>query len=664
MKAMTNIDICVICTELNNLLTGARVDKSFQPTSDTIVMRFHVPGTGRVDLVMQAGYRIHTTQYPIENPKIPPSFPMLLRKRLKGAHVISINQLEFDRIIEIKIKKEKYYSIIIELFNKGNIILIDDENNIIAPLKRSKTKSRNISSKEEYKLPEKQINPIEITEEELTNFLNESDRDVVRTLSKISLGGIYSEEIIFRANQYEKIDKNSNANELNEKQIKSLHKGFKEVLNPIKTEEFKAQIVKGKKEDVIPIDLIEYNEYEKTYFKNFNEACDEFYSEKINTDIVSIKEKAWNKKVNKYKRMLSKQQETLDNFNNTIETCQHKGEVIYSNYTIIENLINVINQAISKNYSFKEINKILINAKKEGMEEAQIYESMDKLGNITLKIDDTSININPKESIPENAEIYYEKAKKSKRKTKGAIIAIENTKKKLKDIEEKKDDAMEHIEIPKKRVKKELKWYEKLRWFLSSDNHLIIAGRDTSTNERVVKNYLENNDIYLHADIYGASSTVIKNANNSLSDQLIKESAEFAASYSSAWKNNFTNQDVYWIYPDQVSKQAESGQYLSKGSFAIRGKKNYIRSAKLQIAIGIVNYEGKRIMAGPVDALEKHTSNYVVLKPGFTKKEALAKKIIHKINEDNLITIDDIVRILPAGKSDFDEEYWERKRFK
>ena len=67
MKSMTNVDIYTICQELNDLLVGARVDKSFQPTKDTVVMRFHKAGTGRLDLVIQAGKRIHLSQYPLTN---------------------------------------------------------------------------------------------------------------------------------------------------------------------------------------------------------------------------------------------------------------------------------------------------------------------------------------------------------------------------------------------------------------------------------------------------------------------------------------------------------------------------------------------------------------------------------------------------------------------
>lgn len=243
------------------------------------------------------------------------------------------------------------------------------------------------------------------------------------------------------------------------------------------------------------------------------------------------------------------------------------------------------------------------------------------------------------------------------------MIAIENTKKQLEDIRAKKDVEMEKVLYPKKRVKKELKWYEKLRWFLSSDNKLVIGGRDANTNESVVKKYLDNNDIYLHADIHGASSIAIKLEGSEVNDKLLQESASFAATFSSAWSKGFSTQDVYWVRPDQVSKTPEAGEFVAKGSFIIRGNRNYVRGAKVQIAIGIVDYEGKRIMAGPVGALEAHTDNFVVLKPGYTKKEAIAKKILHKINEDDLLSIDDIVRVLPAGKCDIDEEYHQRRKY-
>lgn len=668
MKTMSNVDINAICYELNELLEGARVDKSFQPTKDTVIMRFHVRGTGRVDVVFQAGVRIHTTRYPLDNPKIPPSFPMVLRKHLKGANIISIKQHNFDRVVEIKIKKEKTYTLVIELFSKGNIILLDEEGNIIIPLKRKQWSDRDISSKKEYKYPPKRgINPLELQKEELIQLFNDSDTDLIRTLARSGLGGIYSEEIVLRSG----IDKKTISSNLGDEEINKIYETILDIFNPLKNHKINPNIVirndnisnsskdlnkiNKPKEDVLPLNLQLYednNEYKREYFDTFNEAADEFFSKRIKDEIKGVQEGIWDKKVGKYEKRLKIQNETLNGFKKTIKVSKQKGDLLYANYSQIENLLNVIQNARSKEYPWKEIAKTLKDAKKSGMDEAQIVESMDKLGNLVLDIGGEKISIDSKIPIPENAEMYYEKAKKAKRKIEGALIAIENTEKQLKKMEDKRDIAMDNIMVPQKRVKKELTWYEKLRWFVTSDNFLVIGGRDANTNEAVVKKYLDNNDIYLHSDIHGASSVVIKTEGNEVNDNTLKESAIFAASFSSAWSKNYGTQDVYWVNPDQVSKTPESGEFVAKGSFIIRGNRNHIRGVNLKIAVGIVDYEGKRIMAGPVDAVSSHTDNYVIIKPGYTKKEAIAKKILHKINEDNIISLDDVVRVLPSGKCD------------
>ncbi len=668
MKTMSNVDIFTISQELNELLKDARVDKSFQPTKDTIIIRFHKAGIGRLDLVMQAGSRIHISQYPLKNPQNPPHFPMLLRKRVKGANVISIKQHNFDRVVVIKMQKEQVYTLIIELFAQGNIILLDEENNIITPLKRKHWSDRDISAKREYIFPTSNgINPISIEEEEFYQLIKKSDSEIVKTLARSGLGSLYSEEIIKNS----KINKRKNCQDLNKEEIKIIFKSLKEVFNGLIDNKFNPMIVTNKRkveeinkensqeklkiiEDVIPISLKKYDTFDKKTFDTFNEACDEFYSSKVKNEITNIQEEIWNKKVGKFSKRLEKQQETLEGFKDTIKKSQKRGELLYTHYSQINNLLNVILNARSKDYGWSEIAKTLKQAKKEEMVEVQIYESLDSLGNMVLKIENITLNIDCKKSINDNAEIYYEKSKKAKRKIKGAEIAIENTKKQLAEMKTKKEKAMLNIMLPQKRVKKSLKWYEKLRWFISSNGTLVVCGRDANTNESVVKKYLDKNDIYLHADIHGAPSVAVKLKNDKADENLLKESAIFAASFSSAWSKNYGTQDVYWVNPEQVSKTPVSGEFVPKGAFIIRGHRHYIRSAKLEIAIGLVEYDGKkRIMAGPIDAMKAHTNKFVSIKPGFTKKEAIAKEILSRLNEKNNIDLDDIVRILPSGKCDF-----------
>ena len=648
MKGMSNVDVYAICTELNEILKNARVDKAFQPSKDTVIIRFHVPRKGRVDVVFQAGKRLHLTQYPLPNPQVPPSFPMMLRKYLKGGNVKEIRQYNFDRIIELEVKKEQNYTMIIELFAQGNIILLDEEKRIILPLKRKLWTDRKISSKEEYKYPPKRgINPLEVEKQEIVEKFENSKTDIIRTLARTGLGGVYAEEIIARTS----LDKKAPANEIRPEEVDLIYETVQELFQPLKDNEFNPQIVSNDKEDVLPLNLKIYEEYSKREFDTFNEAADEFYSSKVRADIKKVQEDVWGAEIGKYEKRLRLQEETLENFKKTIEESKKKGELLYSNYQKIQNILDTILKA-RENFSWQEIIKKIKSGKKEGVPGLEMIESLDQLGNLVLKIEGTNIRIDVNSTIPENAEVYYEKAKKAKRKIKGVNIAIEKTRKEIEKVTHKKEIAMEKITLPQKRVKKELKWFEKLRWFLSSDGLLVIGGRDANTNEMVVKKYMDNNDLYLHSDIHGAPSVVIKKGEGEIPEKTVNEAAVFAASFSSAWPKGLGSLDVYSVKPDQVSKTPKSGEFVAKGAFIIRGKRNYIRNVPLQISVGIVDYEGKRIMAGPTQAIEKYTDNYVTIKPGYMKKEALAREILRKIDNERILTTEDVIRVLPSGKAD------------
>ncbi|GAB4310256.1 MAG: ribosome rescue protein RqcH [Methanobacteriaceae archaeon] len=648
MKGMSNVDVYAICTELNEILKNARVDKAFQPSKDTVIIRFHVPGKGRVDVVFQAGKRLHLTQYPLPNPQVPPSFPMMLRKYLKGGNVKEIRQYNFDRIIELEVKKEQNYTMIIELFAQGNIILLDEEKRIILPLKRKLWTDRKISSKEEYKYPPKRgINPLEVEKQEIVEKFENSKTDIIRTLARTGLGGVYAEEIIARTS----LDKKAPANEIRPEEVDLIYETVQELFQPLKDNEFNPQIVSNDKEDVLPLNLKIYEEYSKREFDTFNEAADEFYSSRVRADIKKVQEDVWGAEIGKYEKRLKLQEETLENFKKTIKESKKKGELLYSNYQEIQNILDTILKA-RENFSWQEIIKKIKSGKKEGVPGLEMIESLDQLGNLVLKIEGTNIRIDVNSTIPENAEVYYEKAKKAKRKIKGVNIAIEKTRKEIEKVTHKKEIAMEKITLPQKRVKKELKWFEKLRWFLSSDGLLVIGGRDANTNEMVVKKYMDNNDLYLHSDIHGAPSVVIKKGEGEIPEKTVNEAAVFAASFSSAWPKGLGSLDVYSVKPDQVSKTPKSGEFVAKGAFIIRGKRNYIRNVPLQISVGIVDYEGKRIMAGPTQAIEKYTDNYVTIKPGYMKKEALAREILRKIDNERILTTEDVIRVLPSGKAD------------
>ncbi len=652
MKAMSNVDIYAVSSELQKLLKDARFQKAYQPSKDTVLIRFHVPGFGRRDVIFQAGARVHITNYPPPNPKVPPNFPMLLRKYLNGGTVTQVRQHHFDRIMEIEIQKEHKYTLIIELFSKGNIILLDEEGQIILPLKRKLWQDRRISSKETYKYPpERGLNPIHAEKEEIKDLFLDSGTDIIRTLAKSGFGGLYAEEIVLRAG----VPKDKPAPEISDGELEQIYEAIKEIFQPLLDGEFHPQIISDGKDDVLPLNLKIYEEHPSKVFPSFNEAADEFYSSIVGDDIKKVQEDIWAAEVGKFTKRLRIQRETLEKFENTVVESKIKGDLLYSHYQEVEGVMRIISQAREK-YSWQEIIKIIKDAKKKKVKGTELVESADKMGNLVLILEDKRVNIDSHLSIPENAEIYYNKGKKAKRKIKGVNIAIGKTMKEIEKAESRRDVALEQIKIPQRRVKKELKWFEKLRWFVSSDGLLVVGGRDAGTNESVVKKYLENQDIYLHSDIHGAPSVVVKSEGKEIPTTTVNEAAYLAAAFSSAWNKGFASQDVYWVHPDQVSKTPQSGEFVAKGAFIIRGSRNFIRGVPLLIAVGVVDFEGERIMAGPPSALKKHTNNYVIIKPGFTKKEEISRKILHKIDPENILTLDDVIRVLPSGKCDFADE--------
>jgi predicted ribosome quality control (RQC) complex YloA/Tae2 family protein len=660
MKAMSNVDVYAICKELGEMLKDARVQKAYQPTKNTVLIRFHVPSKGRVDVVFQAGLRVHSTQYPPQNPKIPPNFPMLLRKYIKGGSVTGVSQHNFDRIMRIDIQKEHKFSLVIELFAKGNIILLDEDDQIILPLKRKLWQDRKITSKEEYKYPpERGINPLEIEKNELKELFQNSDRDIIRTLAGNGLGGLYAEEIALRSG----INKKKNAADVTEEEIELIHSTMTEIFKPLKTYDFHPQIISGEKEDVLPLDLQMYADYPKEKYETYNEAADEFYSSIVGEDIVQVHDEVWSGEVGKFEKRLKIQLETLEKFNKTIKETKIKGEAIYSNYQNIQNIIDIIKHA-RETHSWLEIIDIIKKAKKAKAEGVDIIESIDKLGILTLNLEGIRVNIDTTVGIPENAEVYYNKGKKAKKKIRGVNIAIEKTQQEIKKAESKREIEMEKVIVPQKRVKKELKWYEKLRWFLTSDGLLVIGGRDATTNEMVVKKHMEPRDIYFHSDIHGAASVVLKAGEGDIPKTSINQAAAFSACFSSAWSKGLGSADVYWVNPDQVSKTPQSGEFLTKGAFIIRGSRNYIRGLPLTLSIGKVDYEGERIMAGPPEAVSNYTENFSTVKPGYTKKEEIAMQIRNKIDPEKMFIIEDVVRVLPSGKCDFTDGKNPRKRRK
>ena len=251
------------------------------------------------------------------------------------------------------------------------------------------------------------------------------------------------------------------------------------------------------------------------------------------------------------------------------------------------------------------------------------------------------IEIDLTKSVDENAGTYFNLAKKAKKKVEGAAKALKESKEKLEKLQKQEEKFQEQEEKKQAKRNRKREWYEKFHWFTSSEGFLCIGGKDATSNEIVIKKHTDKEDIVLHTDMAGSPFFVVKNGQDA-TDKTIQEAAQAVAANSRAWKLGHTTADVFYVKPEQVTKEAKAGENIAKGSFMVYGKTKYFHP-KLEYAIGVVDED---VIGGPIDAIKSKTKLFVTVIPGREKKSALAKKIRSKLKGGDL---DGIIKFLPAG---------------
>lgn len=185
-----------------------------------------------------------------------------------------------------------------------------------------------------------------------------------------------------------------------------------------------------------------------------------------------------------------------------------------------------------------------------------------------------------------NAKKYYDHKRHAAKKTQKTVEAAEKA---FKSAEKKTKQTLKEVQtVTTIQKARKVYWFEKFLWFISSENYLVIAGRDQQQNELIVKRYLKPGDIYVHADLHGATSCVIKNPTGEpIPPRTLTEAGTMALCYSAAWDARVVT-SAWWVSHNQVSKTAPTGEYLTTGSFMIRGKKNFLPPSYLMMGFSFL----------------------------------------------------------------------------
>lgn len=666
--AMSNIDIRMIMPELKQSVEGAFIKNIYQ-YGDIFVLKLYQPSGGTAQLLIQPGQRIHFTDYRRVAPKVPPKFASVLRKYLRDNRVSAIRQHELDRIVVIEVGDEEHsYKLVAELFGNGNLLLLDPDDTIFVAMCYRRMKDRDVIPKAKYEFPPPRgVDVLANDDFRLREQVADSNANVVRTLaSRLNLDSQSCEEICALAG----IPGTLKMQELDEKGIDDLEVGLskfvqkvrKGVENPCIVEEIELD----EEEEEYGAEPVAYIPFEHEIFQNLECSSFELYSRAIDEYFgVSeaeledeVAQSALDKEKSRLQKIIEKQQESIDKLAEKVESEQVKGEMIYASFQTVQEVLDTINTARTKGRTWSDIIETVEKGKSQGNPTALLIKKIaPSQAEIVVNLHGVDVALDIRLSAQENASKAYDQSKKARSKIDGAQKQIEKTKVKLDKIDEESLDSEPSKRAPVKIRKK--RWYEKFRWFISSEGYLVLGGRDAKSNERLAKRHMTANDVFLHASIHGAPYVIVKVPDEPPDEKTLEEAAQFAITFSRAWLDGMSSGDAYWLSPEQVSFSPPSGEYLPSGAVMLYGNKNYINNIPVELAVGIIIEDENAIpMSGPIAAVENHCDVFVKVVPSEDKKGQLVKDVMNELRkslpEAQRILIEqmpqeDIMRVLPSG---------------
>lgn len=635
-KEMSSFDVRSVVTELS-VLEGAHMDKIFHWGAGNVLFRLNVQGEGKKELFFKDKKWLYSPDVKPETPTMPTSFASFLRKYIDNARVGKIQQVGFDRVVDMELfKADGEYHLIFEMFGGGNVLLVKD--GIIQNCLIQKTwRDRATRPGEQYLSPKSRFDPTVSSEEDFITSFRSSDADCVRTLAtSVNLGGQYAEEICKRVG----IDKNTPSSEVDDSTLSQMYAAMRSIVEKVlDVPEPTAYIKDGKIEDFAPIQMASHDDMESKRYETTSKLIHAYMEE-----ISDAEEEAFvDPEIEKLNRRISKQEETLDEYRVQCEELRRKADSLYTDYQNANDLLNVLREQSSK-LTWEKL--------REGAMKIPFVKNIDPSKNLVTGVfAGETITLDYTKGIDANASDIYQKGKDVGEKAKRAEEALEESRAELAK-KQKGIDKAKALAAGKAQPTKQF-WFERYKWFISSGGKLIIAGKDAHSNDNIVKKHLKDGDLYAHADVHGAPSVVIKEGAKADNDEL-RQGCQFALAQSKAWIAALSEGSAFWVYPDQVSKTPNPGEFVPRGAFIIRGKRNYEYHLPIELVVGEVYYQGARkVMCGPAECF-KDCDRFFIIRPGRGKGGRKSSEMAKRFQ----VPEEEISRILPPGDVEIVREVW------
>lgn len=630
---LSGIELGIIVRELNESLSSYYVGNVYPIDENTIVFRLHHSLRPEQRLVVSAGRGIWTTKYDLATER-PSGLVSRMRKELVRGRLVRVEQPDTERIVFIDFEAMNgVRRLIAEFFGDGNLILTDENWKILDILRPLKVRHRELKKGASYSLPPSRgLDVYKLNMEDLKE-LRSSSLEVVRWLGRnLSLSKRYVEEVLRRS----AIEPNKKGVELDEEQLKAIFTSIKDIISTFEAKKLEPVLLYDgdKPVDASPIALRSYDGLQPKPHESFHDAVDEVFTRELVEEKARVLAEPLKRRLAELEASLKEQERTKQKLEEDAKGLREVAK-------------NVKELYMSGKWDVAELPKLLMNL---GMEEVKVEE-----GKFKAKVADKTIELDFIPSPMKLSSYLYDLAKGVEEKLKAIESARSLILSKREDLLLKLRSKAEQQKKPE--VKRERLWFERFRWFYTSDGLLAIGGRDASSNSAIIRKHTESSDLVFHADLHGSPFFVLKGG-SSAKEQSIIEVCQAVVSFSSAWRDGLYSADAYWVKPEQVKKQAPSGMYLPKGSFLIEGRRNYLKNVSVKLAVGVMPIDDSPVLvSGPPSAIRNHTVAYVIIQPDDVKISDTAKQVkasLVGLVEGGLaeklkrLSLDEFIRVLPS----------------
>jgi predicted ribosome quality control (RQC) complex YloA/Tae2 family protein len=622
----TSLDTLALVRELRTL-GRAHVDKVFDAGTESYALTLRARGEGRYELRFALGRYGALLRPPGAHADELSSLAKELRRHLTGATIASVAEPGGERYLEVELTRgdlEEPLLVAVELFGRGNLLLARG-GRLLAVAHPRAWAHRTLRAGEPYSRPPSRANPWNLGAPELEGVLHGSRTDRVTTLAaRLALGGPVAEEILTRAG----LSATEPAAHEPEAAAPRLRRAMDELLGELgeRPRGF-LYLREGIAFDVEPYRSARWSAsdgVERREHATFSEAAELFFRTLATP---SAPPPATAARTEELIRQKARQEAAIAELESQVALHRAQADVIYANYADAE-------QALKE-------------AEPPTNGERAILE---------VQIGELTVPLWRDRPLVESAQALYEEAKRAQGKLAGARAALAETEERLKDEAATASIAASRAGRPRDAAAEHRPrlWFEAWRWFLSSEGVLVLAGKDAASNDRIVRRYLGQRDLYVHADIHGAPSVVVKRSApgaGEAGDATLREAGQFGLSFSKAWRAGLAAGDAFWVAADQVSKAARSGEFVPRGAFVIHGTKNPLKDLPLELGVGTLEHEGRTFYSvAPPAALRARGELRFLVTPGEERERAARETELARALE---VSRGLLQPLLPAGGLSF-----------